>query len=85
MTTEKCEQMSTATAPIRGNATLCAYSGQIGSGVCNGDSGDPLVFNNTLIGIVSWSTTPCAIGQPDGYVRISEYVDWIEQTISSAI
>nr|CAD7196358.1 unnamed protein product [Timema douglasi] len=44
-----------------------------------GDSGGPLVFGGRLVGIVSWGTTTCAIGYPDAYVRVSEFLDWIRQ------
>lgn len=60
--------------------TLCAYSGENGTGVCSGDSGGPLVSNNQLIGIASWAKL-CAHGVPDGFTRVSEYADWIAKTI----
>nr|CAD7578391.1 unnamed protein product [Timema californicum] len=41
-----------------------------------GDSGGPLAFGGRVVGIVSWGS-PCALGFPDVYVRVSEYVDWI--------
>lgn len=45
-----------------------------------GDSGSPLVYNNTLIGIFSW-TKPCAIGFPDVFTRISHFTDFIIQAM----
>nr|CAD7441416.1 unnamed protein product [Timema bartmani]CAD7461968.1 unnamed protein product [Timema tahoe] len=54
---------------------ICAYGGE-GYGVCSGDSGGPLAFGGRVVGIVSWGS-PCALGFPDVYVRVSEYVDWI--------
>nr|CAD7443301.1 unnamed protein product [Timema bartmani] len=60
------------------NVHLCASNGPE-FGVCSGDSGGPLVFGGRLVGIVSWGTTTCAIGYPDAYVRVSEFLDWIRQ------
>lgn len=64
--------------------TICAYSGQRGTGICHGDSGGPLAYNNTLIGITSWGAL-CAKGKPDGFTRISTYVDWIEANMNVEI
>lgn len=63
-------------------STLCAFSGINGTGVCSGDSGGPLAFNNELIGITSWGFL-CARGLPDGFARVSEYIDWIAENMSS--
>ncbi|KAJ9590906.1 hypothetical protein L9F63_016063 [Diploptera punctata] len=57
--------------------SICA-SGGTGKGVCNGDSGGPLAANGKVVGIVSWGR-PCAVGVPDVYTRVSEYLDWISQ------
>lgn len=65
-------------APIHDFSTICAFSGAYGTGVCSGDSGGPLVYNNELIGITSWAQL-CALGLPDGFTRVSEYVPWIEK------
>lgn len=45
-------------------------------------SGGPLVFKDKLIGITSWAYL-CARGLPDGFCRISQYVDWIEGHVNS--
>lgn len=45
-----------------------------------GDSGGPLVYNNTLVGIVAW-VIPRSQGLPDGFTRISYYVDFINDTV----
>lgn len=65
---------------VHDNSTLCVYSGKNGTGVCSGDSGGPLVFNNELIGVTSWAFL-CARGLPDGFTRISEYIDWIANIV----
>lgn len=59
------------------NTTLCTFS-RPGQGVCFFDDGGPLVAAGQLIGLVSWSRA-CGQGVPDGFVRVSEFLIWIEQ------
>ncbi|XP_029672531.1 chymotrypsin-2-like [Formica exsecta] len=61
------------------NSQICTLERK-GIGACKGDSGSPLVYNNTLIGIFSW-TKPCAIGFPDVFTRISHFTDFITQAM----
>ncbi|XP_067206595.1 chymotrypsin-1-like [Linepithema humile] len=49
-----------------------------GEGVCFGDSGSALVANGIQIGIVSF-VTPCALGVPDKFIKVSAYQDWIKK------
>lgn len=65
------------------DAFLCTSS--LPGGACNGDSGGPLVVNRSgvimLAGIVSFGPIEgCAAleDKPDVYVRVSDYVDWVE-------
>ncbi|KAL0124388.1 hypothetical protein PUN28_006310 [Cardiocondyla obscurior] len=51
-----------------------------GEGACHGDSGGPLVANGAQIGIVSFGS-PCAIGYPDVYTRVSSFVPWINANL----
>lgn len=52
---------------------------------CSGDFGGPLIQgvapNEVLVGIASWTVTPCrTVGSPSGiYSQISFYTDWITQ------
>ncbi|XP_065336674.1 brachyurin-like [Cloeon dipterum] len=63
---------------------LCANSPD-GSGVCMGDSGSPLTITEsdgvkTQVGISSFSpSVGCETLRPDGYVRLTEYLDWVEK------
>jgi trypsin len=56
---------------------LCA--GAASRGACFGDSGGPLARNNTLLGIVSWGSVPCASDpeRPTVYARVSNLRPWI--------
>ena len=63
--------------------TLCTST--VPEGVCDGDSGGPVVINEGgaifLAGIVSYrAASGCGLQPdfPDGHVRASTYVDWIE-------
>lgn len=47
-----------------------------GSGTCNGDSGGALTYNNTLLGIVSWSVG-CENGYPCIHTKIYPHLEWI--------
>lgn len=63
--------------------TLCTISPK-GEGVCSGDGGGPLVTGDAaatrqVIGIASWNM-PCGSGTPDVYVRLVNYVSWINLT-----
>lgn len=64
------------------DANLCAYNSN-GIGMCNGDSGSPLIANKQQIGIASWVKFPCASGHPDVYVRTSDYLNWISLKVYS--
>ncbi|CAH2090060.1 unnamed protein product [Euphydryas editha] len=68
--------------PVDPEIELCAFNSN-GRGMCNGDSGSPLMRAdlNQQIGIVSWGL-PCAQGAPDMFVRLSTYKSWVENNIS---
>jgi trypsin len=58
---------------------LCARSTT--GGPCQGDSGDPLVYNGELIGIMSWSFG-CGGGKfPTVYTDVTQFTAWILETI----
>lgn len=63
--------------------TICAQ-GNDRESVCNGDSGGPLVLksdNRTLIGVTSFGqASGCDMGVPQGFSRITSYLQWIEET-----
>ncbi|KAK0089527.1 hypothetical protein PV325_006860 [Microctonus aethiopoides] len=59
-----------------------------GYSACSGDSGGPLILNDSngsaeLVGVVSWGIMPCGSkGAPSVYTRVSAYIEWIQMTIS---
>ncbi|CAB3372503.1 Hypothetical predicted protein [Cloeon dipterum] len=72
------------------NATIliCAKNVANASGTCKGDSGGPLTITEsdgvkTQVGISSYGPLPrdggCESLRPDGYVRITYYLDWIKR------
>ncbi|MGE9311954.1 serine protease [Niabella sp. CJ426] len=62
----------------------CGASGSPHQAACGGDSGGPLTIVNSagkavVVGVVSFGSQYCAT-PPDGYVRVSQFADWIYQT-----
>ncbi|KAL0102755.1 hypothetical protein PUN28_018213 [Cardiocondyla obscurior] len=51
-----------------------------GIGACEGDSGSPLVYNDTVISIFSW-TKPCALGFPDVFIKVNYFIDFIKEAM----
>ena len=68
----------------RGPGQLCAFSPTTGVGGCCTGAGVPLVCNNTLVGLDSYSLDNLGShGYPDVFTRVSSYSDWIQETIGS--
>lgn len=62
---------------------LCA-EGVRGASVCDGNSGSPLLLQNTnvLVGIVSYfHGKSCKNKGPSGFARVSSFVEWIARKI----
>ncbi|KAF2886636.1 hypothetical protein ILUMI_19536 [Ignelater luminosus] len=60
---------------------VCAWGHKTDS--CTGDSGGPMIQNDTLIGIVSWGMECASDHWPGIYTRISEFPEWILRKIKS--
>ncbi|CAG2166671.1 unnamed protein product [Oppiella nova] len=57
--------------------SICAGGG--GREPCSMDSGSPLTFNNTLVGLTSWGK-PCGHpGFPTVFTRVAKFRDWIRE------
>lgn len=53
---------------------------EIHCGSCYGDSGGPLIFDGSLVGLAS-ASVGCALGYPEMYTNVYEYHDWIMKNI----
>lgn len=62
---------------------ICAGNMAGGQGVCHGDSGGPMVKDDTVVGITSWGRGCAIAGQPGVYTRVSEMLAWIEINMPS--
>ncbi|XP_017065263.1 serine protease SP24D [Drosophila eugracilis] len=51
------------------------------AGICSGDAGAPAVYNNQLVGIASFFVSGCGSGQPDGYVDVTQHLEWINEIV----
>lgn len=75
LSVEKCSELNES--PEIKPAHLCTLT-KSGEGACHGDSGGALQYRNKVAGIVSFGT-PCAVGFPDVFTRVSAYNDWINE------
>ncbi|XP_069704263.1 mite allergen Der p 3-like [Periplaneta americana] len=58
---------------------ICADVPEGGKGSCNGDTGSPLIVDDVLEGLVSFTLFCATKGFPTVYTRVSYYRDWINQ------
>lgn len=47
-----------------------------------GDSGGSATYDGKLCGVANFVSNGCGSSSPDGYAKISFYVDWIQETIA---
>ncbi|XP_039497142.1 serine protease SP24D [Drosophila santomea] len=47
------------------------------AGLCSGDAGAPAAYNSQLVGIAAFFVGGCGSGQPDGYVDVTQHLEWI--------
>jgi trypsin len=84
--TDDCNSRNSYNGQIT-NAMMCAGEDRGGEDACQGDSGGPLVRlgergePDELVGVVSWGYGCGSATHPGVYARITEVLDWIEDTI----
>lgn len=92
---EKCQESYESTT-LSSDSQLCAQSYRDDiemQDTCYGDSGSPLQYMNSdyksdgqtyqipvVVGLTSFGIG-CAYGHPSVYVKVSNYIDWIESVI----
>ncbi|XP_055385770.1 serine protease SP24D-like [Condylostylus longicornis] len=55
---------------------ICFVS-PVQNGACMGDSGGPAVHNGKLVGVASFVLEGCGSQNPDAYVKVSHFINWI--------
>lgn len=68
------------------SSTICTATPS-GTSTCSGDSGGPLVLQNgnKLVGVTSFvSSDGCQSGAPAGFVRVTSYLNWIQENTGIA-
>ncbi|XP_078594325.1 trypsin-3-like [Branchiostoma floridae x Branchiostoma japonicum] len=64
------------------NNMFCAGFMNGGKDSCQGDSGGPVVNSGTVYGVVSWGYGCALEGYPGVYVKVANYVNWINGYVS---
>ncbi|XP_028326184.1 trypsin-like [Gouania willdenowi] len=62
---------------------VCAGHMEGGKDACNGDSGSPMVCYGEVHGLVSWGRGCAQPNYPGVYVKVCEFLPWIEETMTS--
>lgn len=81
---DKCIEVFGGTLAIIRGTNICAGVLEGGKDSCMGDSGGPMVDEDTneLIALVSWGLQECALpGYPAVYTRLTSYLKWINHTM----
>nr|XP_029535152.1 trypsin-like [Oncorhynchus nerka] len=77
---EKCEMAYPGMLTRR---MVCAGYMDGGRDACNGDSGSGLVCLGEVHGLVSWGQGCAVPGYPGVYVKVCEFLPWIDETMKA--
>ncbi|XP_069691870.1 trypsin-like [Periplaneta americana] len=64
------------------DSSICAGSLTGFYGVCDGDSGAPIVSKGTIYGVASWLNYPCG-SVPAVFTNVQSHVEWIVRKMSA--
>lgn len=79
ITNQECYDGHRLTIQSLPETVICTLN-FLGHGGCEGDSGGPLIVGGKLTGLASWGEN-CALGKPDVYTKVSDYITWIKKHI----
>lgn len=66
------------------NTQTHIFAGNIaGQDTCRGDSGGPLTDQSGLVGITSYGSQRCGLGQPGGYTFAPLFRDWLAEKMNA--
>jgi secreted trypsin-like serine protease len=58
---------------------LICFNADVENGACMGDSGGPAVYKGQLVGVANFVVSGCGTENPDGYAKVSYFIDWIHK------
>ncbi|XP_059047685.1 trypsin CFT-1-like [Achroia grisella] len=78
------QEVSSGRVMVVTHNMICAGLLDIGGkDACQWDSGGPLLFNNTLVGIISWGYQCAHSNFPGVATRVSSFYRWIHETMAN--
>lgn len=80
LSNEECRAVS-STYEFIDNTIICLAHAQ-DNGACNGDSGGPATYEGKLVGIAGFVVGGCGSNNPDGYAKVSQHLEWIQENMS---
>ncbi|XP_018324128.1 trypsin-7-like [Agrilus planipennis] len=79
---DECRSTFNLTEEYLTDRMLCAGYDEGGKDACTGDSGGPMVVNNTLIGIISWGRDCAQENNPGVYTNVAAIRQYIRDVTS---